>query len=83
MKKVIQHYSKESLERCRGMTPVQILEFLEDYRTLVCEVPEKCHPISLKVEPSLLNAFKRRAAQENIPYQTLIKKAMRDWLTSH
>ena len=47
---------------------------------LVYEIPEKCHLISMKIEPSLLSAFKRRAAQQNIPYQTLIKQLMRDWL---
>ena len=62
------------------MTAEQKLEFLENYTKLVYEVPEKCQLISLKIEPSLLNAFKRKAALENIPYQTLIKKLMRDWL---
>jgi serine/threonine-protein kinase len=40
--------------------------------------PEPAEPV--KIEPSLLNAFKRKANLENIPYQTLIKKLMRDWL---
>lgn len=80
MKKTIQHFSHEYLERCKGMTSVQILQFLEDYRALIYETPEKCHLISLKIEPSLLNAFKQKAIQENVPYQTLIKKLMRNWL---
>ncbi len=63
------------------MSPDQILNFLEDYRGLVCGVPEKCQLISMKVEPSLLKAFKQKANLENIPYQTLIKKLMREYLT--
>jgi len=78
--KPIQYFTKEYLERCKGTNANEIIEFLENYRMLVSEVPEKCHPISLKVEPSLLNAFKQKAALEGIPYQTIIKKLMRDWL---
>lgn len=83
MKKTVQYFTQEYLDRCKGMTPEQILEFLENYRMLVSETPEKCQLISLKIEPSLLNAFKRKASLENIPYQTLIKKLMRDWLKNH
>lgn len=79
-KKPVQYFSKEYLERCKGITANQILEFLEDYRQLVSEAPEKCQLISMKVEPSLLNAFKRKAQLEGIPYQSLIKKLMRDWV---
>ncbi len=79
--KPLQYFTKEYLERCAATTPDEIVEFLENYRILVSEVPEKCHLISLKIEPSLLNAFKRKAALKGIPYQTLIKKLMRDWLS--
>jgi predicted DNA binding CopG/RHH family protein len=80
MKKTVQYFSKDYLERCRGMTPDQILEFLENYRLLVGSKPEKCQLISLKIEPSLLKAFKNKASLEGLPYQTQIKKLMREWL---
>jgi predicted DNA binding CopG/RHH family protein len=80
MKKAVQHFSKEYLERCKNMTPEQILEFLDDYAKLVTNKPEKCQLISLKIEPSLLNAFKRKASLEGVPYQTMIKRLMRKWL---
>jgi predicted DNA binding CopG/RHH family protein len=80
MKKTIQYFTKEYLERCKDLTPDQILEFLENYRNLVTGKPEKCHPISLKIEPSLLNAFKQKAALEGIPYQSKIKQLMKDWI---
>ena len=80
MKKGIQYFSKEYLERCKEMSPEQIIEFLENYRALVSEKSEKCQLISMKIEPSLLKAFQYKAKLENIPYQTLIKKLMRDWL---
>lgn len=80
MKKTVQYFSKEYLERCAGMTPDQIIEFLENYRILVSNTPEKCKLISIKIEPSLLNAFKRKASLEGIHYQTQIKKLMRKWV---
>jgi predicted DNA binding CopG/RHH family protein len=82
MTKTIQYFTKEYLERCKGMTPDQIIEFLENYRLLFSNVPEKSQLISLKIEPSLLKAFKRRAELEGTPYQTLIKKLMKEWLKS-
>ncbi len=83
MKKTVQYFTKEYLDQCKEMTPEQILDFLENFRMLIFEVPEKCKLISLKIEPSLLNAFKRKAELENIPYQTLIKKLMRNWLKNN
>ncbi len=32
--KAIQYFSDAYLERCKGMKPEQILQFLEDFRTL-------------------------------------------------
>jgi len=78
--KPIQYFTKEYLARCAGTSPDEIIEFLENYRMLVSEIPEKCHLISLKIEPSLLNAFKRKASLEGIAYQSMIKKLMRNWL---
>jgi predicted DNA binding CopG/RHH family protein len=80
MKKTVQYFTKEYLERCKLLKPEQIIEFLENYRTLVSRVPEKCQPISIKIEPSLLKAFKLKASLEGIPYQTKIKQLMREWI---
>ncbi len=78
--KPVHYFTKEYLERCKEMTPDQILEFLENYRNLVLGKEEKCQPISLKVEPSLLNSFKQKAKLHGTPYQTQIKKLMRQWI---
>lgn len=40
MKKGIQYITKEYLERCKGATPDQILEFLENYRRLVAKADD-------------------------------------------
>ncbi len=78
--KPIQYFNKEYVERCRDLTPEQILEFLEDFRQMMSEVPEKCHPISLKVEPSLLKAFKFKSKMSGVAYQTQIKNLMKAWI---
>ncbi|MGC1878817.1 MAG: hypothetical protein WA678_05535 [Rhabdochlamydiaceae bacterium] len=82
MNKTIQYFTKEYLERCAGVMPDQIIEFLENYRLLFSNIPEKSQLISLKIKPSLLKAFRRRAELEGVPYQTQIKKLMKEWLKS-
>ena len=78
--KPIQYFNKEYVERCRGLTPDQILEFLDDFQKLISGKSEKCQPISLKIEPSLLKAFKFKSKLSGVAYQTQIKKLMKDWL---
>lgn len=82
MKKTIQYFNKEYLERCAKLTPEQIIDFLENYRNMIARTPEKCLLISLKIEPSLLNAFKYKAKLKGIAYQTQIKQLMRDWVSA-
>lgn len=81
-KKAVQYFNKEYVERCRQLTPDQILEFLDDYQKLMLEQPEKCQLISLKVEPSLLRAFKMKSKLVGVAYQTQIKKLMKEWMAS-
>ena len=83
MKKTIQYFSDDYLKRCKDATPDEILEFLENFRILVSQSQEKCQLISLKIEPSLLIAFKRKATLSGIPYQRKIKQLMKDWILSN
>ena len=80
MNKTIQYFTKEYLKRCEGMTPDQIIEFLENYRMLISNKFEKSQLISLKIQPSLLKAFKLKAELEGSAYQTQIKKLMKEWI---
>lgn len=79
-KKPVQYFSKEYLERSSKLTPDQIVEFLEDFQKMMSETSEKCQLISLKVEPSLLRAFKMKSKLSGVAYQTKIKQLMKDWL---
>lgn len=76
----IQYFNADYIDRCRDLNPDQILEFLDDFQTLMSETPQKCQPISIKIEPALLRAFKMKAKLAGIPYQTQIKKLMKAWI---
>lgn len=78
--KPVQHFNKEYIERCRELSPDQILEFLENFRMLLSESTEKCQQISLKIEPALLKAFKMKSKLSNVAYQTQIKELMKKWV---
>ena len=80
--KAVQKFTSEYLEQCKSMSSDEILEFLDNYRQLVTTPQEKCVGISLKVEPSLLAAFKTKARLSDTPYQTQIKRLMKKWLLS-
>jgi predicted DNA binding CopG/RHH family protein len=81
MKRAIQYFSKEQLENSAKLTPKQIIEFLDDFRMLHTQnSPVKSKLISIKVPEDLLRAFKRKSEFEDVPYQTMIKKLMKQWL---
>lgn len=79
--KPVQFFTEEYLEECKKMTPLQIVQFLEDFRT----INDKKIPsilISLKVPKNLLEDFKHKCKQNQLKYQTQIKQLMIDWLNS-
>lgn len=77
--KPVQYFSDEYLEQCKKMTPLQIVQFLDDFRKLN-EKKEPSILISLKVPQSLLRNFKFECKKRNLKYQTQIKQLMQDWL---
>lgn len=78
--KTLQRFSDEYLEQCQGMTPDQVIRFLDDFRRLHGNRPAASKLISMKVPEDLLNAFKTRAKMTNTPYQTQIKALMKAWV---
>lgn len=80
-KRPVQLASKSQLlnQDLDDVTP--IVQFLEDFRAMVDpRVQNKSILISIKVPEPLLAAFKFKASQKNIPYQTMIKTLMTQWL---
>ena len=79
IKKGIQYFDDDYLERCRRMTAEAIVDYLEDFRKLQT-APEKTKLISMKVPEKLLNTFRKRCELEGVKYQTQIKTLMRAWV---
>ena len=75
----IQYFSDEYIERCKGMSNEQILEFLESFRRMQ-EKPAQSKLISLKVPELLLQTFKQQCDFEGLKYQTKIKSLMLSWV---
>jgi len=80
--KPVQYFTKEYLERCRALSPEQILSFLEDFRTLhsAAAAPRESRLISLRVPLPLLAAFKTKARLAGVAYQAQIKRLMSGWV---
>lgn len=79
-KRPLQRFSDAYLERCRELSPEDIVRFLEDFRRLHGAATSRSRLISLKVPDPLLAAFKAKARLHGVPYQTQIKAIMQAWL---
>jgi predicted DNA binding CopG/RHH family protein len=73
---------ESNLGDLEDVTP--IIQFLEMFQQLAdprAQLPLKL--ISLKVPVPLLEAFKFRCQHLGVPYQTMIKRLMKEWLERH
>lgn len=77
---VVQRFTDEYLLRCRDLSPVDIVRFLDDYRVAVGAANAPSRLISVRVPEPLLTAFKTKARLRGVPYQSQMKTLMRDWL---
>jgi predicted DNA binding CopG/RHH family protein len=85
MKRPIQYFSDEALERSRDISPLEIITFLESFRNLhlgAKSAQPESRLISIKIPVLLLEAFRARSQTLGVPYQTQIKALMKQWLTS-
>lgn len=82
--KPVQYFSPEYLKQCQKMSATDRLKFLEDFRQLQDKrPPPKSRLISLRIDEALLERFKEKAKEKAMPYQTLLKNVMRDYLAEH
>jgi predicted DNA binding CopG/RHH family protein len=61
-----------------------IIEFLEMFQQISdprAQLPLKL--ISIKIPMPMLEAFKFRCQEMGVPYQTMIKRLMKEWLGRH
>jgi len=80
--KQVQRFSDEYLRETRKIPPLEILQFLEDFR-LLHGTRAKSRLISLKVPEPLLRAFRLKCEAQGTRYQTRIKELMAGWLEDH
>ncbi len=83
--KALQYFTDEYLSECQKISPMQIAQYLEDFRNVhfASSVSENSSElISLKMPPDLLRALKLKAKLKNVAYQTQIKKLIKDWVDS-
>jgi len=79
--RAIQYFNQEYLNECSKMKPQHIIEFLENFSKATTSPPKQTQKlISMRVPEDLLLLFKHRSKLEGIPYQSLIKKLMRNHL---
>ena len=76
----VQRFTSEYLERCRSLSPDDVVRFLDDFKRIQGAANSRSRLISLKVPEPLLAAFKVQARLRGMRYQTQIKTLMRDWL---
>ena len=80
--KTIQYFPEEYLARCKQLSTEQISRYLEDFRLINRPVKKtESRLISIKIEVDLLEAFKMKSRLDGVPYQSRIKKIMRDWIS--
>ncbi|HEX5037480.1 MAG TPA: CopG family antitoxin [bacterium] len=77
----VQYFTPEYLKECKKMSPEDRLQFLEDFRKLQDRrPPAKSKLISLRIDEALLERFREKAKAAGLPYQTLLKNLIRDFL---
>lgn len=81
MKKTLQYYSKERLEKDSKLSPTQIAKFLEDFRLMQKKDVKEMTAISMRIDTDLLNSFKLECSKRDIKsYQKQIRLLMSEWI---
>ena len=79
--KPVQRFSAEYLKSIRGVSPEEVVRFLEEFRQI--HAPDRpSRLISMRVPEPLLAAFKKKCSLEGVRYQTRIKELMSGWVGS-
>jgi len=77
----VQRFSAEYLESTRGLSPDDVVRFLDEFRRMHAPRP-KSRLISMRVSEPLLASFKAKCKLEGVRYQTRIKRLMSAWVGS-
>jgi predicted DNA binding CopG/RHH family protein len=66
--------------KLRPITPLEAVQFLEDFRKMTADQDEPTIPISLRVPGNILRAVKLKAKADGKKYQSLIIEYIRQGL---
>ena len=78
----VQIASKSQIVAIEVEDVTPIVEFLEQFRILADPRAQyKSKLISIKIPEPLLAAFRYKADHDGVPYQTMIKRLMLEWLS--
>ncbi len=78
----VQLASKSQIVAIEVEDVTPIVEFLEQFRILADpRAQHKSKLISIKIPEPLLAAFRYKADHDGVPYQTMIKRLMLEWLS--
>ena len=78
----VQIASKSQIVAIEAEDVTPIVEFLEQFRILADpRAQHKSKLISIKIPEPLLAAFRYKADLDGVPYQTMIKRLMLEWLS--
>ena len=78
----VQIASKSQIVAIEAEDVTPIVEFLEQFRILADpRAQHKSKLISIKIPEPLLAAFRYKADHDGVPYQTMIKRLMLEWLS--
>lgn len=72
--------TKQIHKRQKKLTPNQVLEFLDDFQSVVHGRDKKTKLISIRVPENILESFKVLTKEKNQKYQSIIIQLMRDWI---
>lgn len=75
----VQYFSKEYLQACKSLTPMQILQFEEDFCKLMASKQKET--LFLEIPHVLLQQFKSKAEQQGISYIAQIEQLMKEWIS--
>jgi predicted DNA binding CopG/RHH family protein len=79
-RKAVQKFNPEYLQATKDATPLQIVEFLENYRLMQAATEVESILISLRVPSDLLRAFRAKCEIAGEKYQTQIKNLMKQFV---
>lgn len=80
MKRAVQYFTQDYIERSKKLTPTEIADFLEDYRKVFSLDEGKKKLISMRVPEKLLELFRKKAQLHGQKYQSKIVDLMRSWV---